>query len=164
MTDETPHPHSRAGLQQRFGPRYRWWVLLTVMIGTMASIMASTIINVAVPPAYHVNGELTLGENIADNVGLVMAYRAWQRSLKGQPSPVIDGMTGEQRFFYGFAQSWSGKTRDAALLAQIKSDPHAPDEFRVLGVLRNHPGFHTTFGVKPGDKMYLAPADRVSIW
>jgi predicted metalloendopeptidase len=119
---------------------------------------------VAMPPAYHVNGELTLGENIADNAGLVMAYRAWQRSLEGRPSPVIDGLTGEQRFFYGFAQSWRGKARDAALLAQIKSDPHSPDEFRVLGVLRNHPAFYTTFGVKPGDKMYLAPADRVSLW
>ena len=118
----------------------------------------------AVPPNYHVNGELTLGENIADNSGLQIAWKAWQRSLGGKPSPVIAGMTGEQRFFYGFAQSWSGKVREAALLAQIKSDPHAPDEFRVLGVLRNHPNFYTTFGVKPGDKMYLAPADRVSIW
>jgi predicted metalloendopeptidase len=119
---------------------------------------------VAVPPAYHVNGELTLGENIADNVGLVMAYRAWQRSLNGKASKVIDGLSGDQRFFYGFAQTWRGKTRDAALLAQIKSDPHAPDEFRVIGAVRNHPAFYPTFGVKPGDKMYLAPADRVSIW
>ena len=119
---------------------------------------------VAVPPAYHVNGELTLGENIADNVGLVMAYRAWQRSLGGQASPVIDGLSGDQRFFYGFAQTWRGKARDAALLAQIKSDPHSPDEFRVLGATRNHPAFYPTFGVKPGDKMYLAPGDRVSIW
>lgn len=119
---------------------------------------------VAVPPAYHVNGELTLGENIADNAGLVMAYKAWQRSLGGQPSPVIDGLSGDQRFFYGFAQTWRGKARDAALLAQIKSDPHSPDEFRVIGVLRNHPAFYTSFGVKPGDRMYLAPADRVSLW
>ena len=119
---------------------------------------------VAVPPAYHVNGALTLGENIADNAGLVMAYKAWQRSLGGKPSAVIDGLTGEQRFFYGFAQTWRGKARDAALLAQIKSDPHSPDEFRVLGSLRNHPAYYTTFGVKPGDKMYLAPADRVSLW
>jgi len=119
---------------------------------------------VAVPPAYHVNGELTLGENIADNAGLAMAYKAWQRSLNGQPSPTIDGLSGEQRFFYGFAQTWRGKSRDAALLAQIKSDPHAPDEFRVLGSLRNHPAYYTSFGVKPGDKMYLAPTDRVSLW
>ena len=119
---------------------------------------------VAVPPAYHVNGELTLGENIADNAGLVMAYKAWQRSLEGKRSPVIDGLSGDQRFFYGFAQTWRGKARDAALLAQIKSDPHAPDEFRVIGSLRNHPAFYTAYGVKPGDKMYLAPKDRVSLW
>ena len=119
---------------------------------------------VAVPPAYHVDGELTLGENIADNAGLAMAYKAWQRSLNGRPSPTIDGLSGEQRFFYGFAQTWRGKARDAALLAQIKSDPHAPDEFRVLGSLRNHPAYYTTFGVKPGDRMYLAPNDRVSLW
>jgi predicted metalloendopeptidase len=119
---------------------------------------------VAVPPAYHVNGELTLGENIADNAGLAMAYKAWQRSLGGKASPVIDGLTGDQRFFYGFAQTWRGKVRDAALLAQIKSDPHSPDEFRVIGSLRNHPAYYTTFGVKPGDKMYLSPADRVSLW
>ena len=118
----------------------------------------------AVPPDYHVNGELTLGENIADNSGLAIAWKAWQRSLGGKPSPVIDGMTGEQRFFYGFAQAWAGKARDAALLAQIKSDPHSPDEFRVLGSLRNLTPFYKTFDVKQGDKMYLPPADRVSIW
>jgi len=129
-----------------------------------AALVAQYSSFVAVPPAYHVNGELTLGENIADNAGLVMAYKAWQRSLGGKPSPVIDGYTGEQRFFYGFAQTWRGKTRDAALLAQIKSDPHSPDEFRVTGSLRNHPAFYTTFDVKPGDKMYLAPEQRVLLW
>jgi predicted metalloendopeptidase len=77
---------------------------------------------------------------------------------------VIDGFSGDQRFFYGFAQAWRGKVRDDALLAQIKSDPHSPDEFRVTGAVRNHPGFYSTFDVKPGDKMYLAPQDRVSIW
>jgi predicted metalloendopeptidase len=93
-----------------------------------------------------------------------MAYKAWQRSLGGKPAPVIDGYTGDQRFFYGFAQAWRGKTRDAALLAQIKSDPHSPDEFRVTGSLRNHAPFYTTFDVKPGDRMYLAPEQRVSLW
>ena len=119
---------------------------------------------VAVPPDYHVNGELTLGENIADNSGLAIAWQAYQRSLGGKPAPVIDGLSGDQRFFYGFAQAGRGKARDEALLAQIKSDPHSPDEFRVTGALRNHPGFYSTFGVKPGDKMYLPPAERVSIW
>ena len=118
----------------------------------------------AVPPDYRVNGELTLGENIADNSGLAIAWKAYQRSLNGKPAPVIDGMSGNQRFFYGYAQAWRSKVRPDALLAQIKSDPHSPDEFRVIGAVRNQPGFYSTFGVRPGDRMYLAPADRVTIW
>ncbi|MGZ5214643.1 MAG: M13 family metallopeptidase [Caldimonas sp.] len=115
-------------------------------------------------PGYTVNGELTLGENIADNSGLEIAYKAYRRSLGGKPAPVIDGLTGDQRFFCGFAQAFRGKARDAAMLAQIKSDPHSPDEFRVNGAVRNHDAFYSTFGVKPGDKMYLPPEQRVSIW
>ena len=108
-------------------------------------------------PATRINGELTLGENIADNSGLEIAYKAYHRSLGGKPAPVIDGTSGDERFFYGFAQAFRGKARDAALLAQIKSDPHSPDEFRVNGTVRNHPAFYSTFGVKPGDAMYLPP-------
>ena len=163
MPDSDPL-HSRAALEARFGAGYRWRVLATVMIGTVASIMASTIVNVAVLPAYHVNGELTLGENIADNSGVEIAYRAYRLSLGGEAAPVIGGTTGDERFFYGFAQAFRGKARDEALLAQIKSDPHSPDEFRVNGVVRNHPAFYDTFKVKPGDAMYLAPDKRVSIW
>jgi len=113
---------------------------------------------------YLVNGELTLGENIADNSGLEIAYKAYHRSLGGKPAPVIGGTTGDERFFYGFAQAFRSKVRDAALLAQIKSDPHSPDEFRVNGAARNHPAFYATFGVRPGDGMYLPPEQRVSIW
>jgi predicted metalloendopeptidase len=113
---------------------------------------------------YHVNGELTLGENIADNSGLEIAYKAYHRSLGGKAAPVIDGTSGDERFFYGFAQAFRGKARDAVLLTQIKSDPHSPDEYRVNGVVRNHPAFYATFGVKAGDLMYLAPEQRVSIW
>jgi len=113
---------------------------------------------------YHVNGELTLGENIADNAGLEIAYKAYHRSLAGKPAPVIDGTSGDERFFYGFAQAFRGKARDAVLLTQIKSDPHSPDEFRVNGAVRNHPAFYATFAVKPGDPMYLPPEQRVSIW
>jgi predicted metalloendopeptidase len=115
-------------------------------------------------PGYKVNGELTLGENIADNSGLVIAFKAWKLSLKGKPAPVIDGLTGEQRFFYGYAQIWRGKTRDEALIAQLKSDPHSPNEFRANGTVRNHSEFYRAFGVKPGDAMYLVPGKRVSIW
>ncbi|MGZ8260311.1 MAG: M13 family metallopeptidase, partial [Caldimonas sp.] len=113
---------------------------------------------------YHVNGELTLGENIADNAGLEIAYKAYHRSLAGKPAPVIDVTSGDERFFYGFAQAFRGKARDAVLLTQIKSDPHSPDEFRVNGTVRNHSAFYSTFGVGPGDRMYLPPEQRVSIW
>jgi putative endopeptidase len=113
---------------------------------------------------YHVNGQLTLGENIADNAGVEIAYKAYRRSLDGKEAPVIDGASGDQRFYYGFAQAFRSKERDAALLAQIKSDPHSPDEFRVNGVVRNHEPFYRTFALKPGDALYLPPEQRVSIW
>jgi putative endopeptidase len=115
-------------------------------------------------PGYNVDGELTLGENIADNAGLEIAYRAYRLSLGGRPAPVLDGLSGDERFFYGFAQSWRSKQRPQELLEQIKSDPHAPDEFRVNGAVRNHSAFYATFGVKPGDAMYLPPEKRVSLW
>jgi predicted metalloendopeptidase len=115
-------------------------------------------------PGYHVNGELTLGENIADNAGLIMATRAYRIYTKGQPGPVIDGYTAEQRIFLGMAQARRGKGRDAFLIQQVKSDPHSPSEFRVNGSVKNHPGFYDAFGVKEGDKMYLPPQQRVIFW
>jgi predicted metalloendopeptidase len=115
-------------------------------------------------PGYTLNGELTLGENIADNAGAIMATRAYKISLNGKPGPAIDGFSAEQRLFMGLAQARRGKARDAALIAQVKSDPHSPAEFRVNGSLKNHPGFYEAFDVKPGDKMYLAPAERVIFW
>ena len=115
-------------------------------------------------PGYHVNGKLTLGENIADNSGLAIAYKAWKLSLGGKPAPAIDGFTGEQRFFLAFAQSWRGKTRDNALIEQLKSDPHSPDDARGTLPVRNQPVFYDAFGVKAGDAMYLPPEKRVQIW
>ena len=115
-------------------------------------------------PGYHVNGALTLGENIADNSGLSIAFKAYRISLHGQPAPVIDGKTGEQRFYYGFATVWRNKNREAQTIRLVKSDPHSPGEFRANGTLRNQPGFYEAFGVKPGDGMYLAPEQRVTIW
>ncbi|MFK3739380.1 M13 family metallopeptidase [Massilia sp. TN1-12] len=115
-------------------------------------------------PGYHVNGELTLGENIADNSGLAIAYKAYKISLKGKPAPVIDGLTGEQRLYMGWAQVWRTKMREAQQIVQVKTDPHSPGQFRANGTLKNQPGFYDAFKVKQGDKMYLAPKDRVIIW
>ncbi len=113
---------------------------------------------------YHVNGELTLGENIGDNSGMAIAYKAYKLSLKGKPAPVIDGMTGDQRFYMGWAQVWRTKMREATAIVRVKVDPHSPGEFRVIGTVRNQPAFYDAFGIKAGDKMYLAPKDRVIIW
>jgi len=111
-----------------------------------------------------VNGSLTMGENIGDLGGISMAYTAYHMSLKGKPAPVIDGLTGDQRFFLAWAQVWKEKMREEALVNQIKSNPHSPPQYRINGVVRNVDAWYTAFNVKPGDKLYLAPADRVHIW
>jgi len=115
-------------------------------------------------PNYKVNGELTLGENIADNSGLAIAYKAYLISLNGKKAPVIDGLSGEQRLYMGWAQVWRAKMREPAQIVQVKTDPHSPPHFRADGALKNQPGFYEAFKVKPGDKMYLAPKERVIIW
>ena len=115
-------------------------------------------------PGYNVNGKLTLGENIADNSGVAVAYKAYKLSLGGKPSPVIDGMTGEQRFYMGFGQVWRAKMRDEAMIVQLKTDTHSPGQYRANGTMQNQPGFYEAFGVKEGDKMYVAPEKRVIIW
>lgn len=112
----------------------------------------------------NVNGRLTLGENIGDLAGVAIGYRAYQMSLEGKDAPVIDGLTGPQRFFMGWAQVWRSKIREDALRARIVSDPHSPAQYRVLGPLRNVDGFYQAFDVKEGDKMYLPPKERVKIW
>jgi len=115
-------------------------------------------------PGYNVNGKLTLGENIADTSGLAIAYKAYKISLGGKPAPVIDGMTGEQRFYGGWAQVWRAKMRDEAMIVQLKTDTHSPGQYRANGTVQNQPGFYEAFGVKEGDKMYVAPEKRVIIW
>ncbi len=113
---------------------------------------------------YNVNGELTLGENIGDNSGVAIAYKAYKLSLGGKAAPVIDGLSGDQRFFMGFGQVWRMKMREAQQIVQVKTDPHSPGQFRANGTMMNQPAFYEAFGVKEGDKMYLAPKDRVTIW
>ena len=115
-------------------------------------------------PGYNVNGTLTLGENIGDNSGLAVAYKAYRTTLAGKPSPVIDGFTGEQRVFLGWAQVWRGKAREDAQIVLLKTDSHSPSSVRGTATLKNQPGFYEAFGVKAGDKMYLPPEERVTIW
>ena len=111
-----------------------------------------------------INGELTLGENIADLSGLAVALRAYRRSLDGEAAPVIDGLTGEQRFFAGWAQVWRTKTRPEETVRRVATDPHSPARYRVIGVLVNNDDFMTAYDVAPGDGMWREPADRVRIW
>ena len=115
-------------------------------------------------PGYFVDGNFTLGENIGDVGGLSLAYRAYKLSLGGEEAPVIDGLTGDQRFFLSWAQVWQRKYREDALIQRLTSDPHSPSEFRVNGVVRNFDEWYEAFDVQPEDALYLAPEDRVRIW
>ncbi len=114
-------------------------------------------------PGQKINGELTLGENIADLAGITIAYDAYKLSLSGKPAPVIGGYTGDQRFFLGFGQVWQSKIRDAALLARLTTDPHSPGQFRPY-VVRNIDAWYGAFDVKAGEKLYLAADKRARIW
>lgn len=112
----------------------------------------------------HVNGELTLGENIGDLAGLTMAFRAYKLSLDGKEAPIIDGYTGEQRFFMGWAQVWRRKYRDDELRRRLLTDSHSPSQYRTNGIVSNMPEFVEAFDMQPGDGMYKAPEERVKIW
>ena len=115
-------------------------------------------------PGFHVNGELTLGENIGDNSGLAIAYKAYHLSLAGKTPPVIDGLTGDQRLYLGWAQVWRGKAREAELVQQLKTDPHSPAAVRGTAPLVNQEGFYGAFHLKEGDKLYQPPEKRINIW
>jgi predicted metalloendopeptidase len=112
----------------------------------------------------HVNGELTLGENIADLAGLTLAHRAYRLSLGGRPAPAIEGYTGDQRFFMGWSQVWRRKYRDDELRRRLLTDPHSPSRYRVIGVVAHMPAFYDAFQVVASDRMYLAPEARISLW
>ncbi|MES1197570.1 MAG: M13 family metallopeptidase [Pseudomonadota bacterium] len=115
-------------------------------------------------PGIHVNGRLTLGENIGDNGGLQVSHYAYHLALNGAEPAVLDGITGEQRFFMSWAQVWRDKQRDEATRNQVLSNPHSPARYRCNGVVRNVDAWYEAFNVQPGDKLYLAPGDRVLIW
>jgi putative endopeptidase len=112
----------------------------------------------------HVNGAFTVGENIGDLGGLSIALLAYRLSLEGQPAPVIDGLTGEQRVFFGWAQVWRTKSRDAEAIRRLAVDPHSPPEFRCNGVIRNMDAFYDAFDITESDALYLEPQRRVRIW
>jgi len=111
-----------------------------------------------------VNGRLTLGENIGDLGGISLAYRAYHMSLKGKPAPVIGGFTGDQRFFMAYAQVWREKAREERLRQMLLTDPHSPPRYRINSIVRNIDEWYAAFGVKPGDKLYLPPEQRLRIW
>lgn len=115
-------------------------------------------------PGAKVNGKLTMGENIGDLGGLAVALEAYQLSLQGKPAPVLDGTTGTQRVFLGWAQVWRSKSRDDAMRQQLVSDPHSPPYYRVNGIVRNMDAWYQAFDVKPDDKLFVPPNERVRIW
>jgi predicted metalloendopeptidase len=115
-------------------------------------------------PGANVNGQFTLGENIGDLSGLAVAYKAYRLSLEDRTAPVLDGFSGDQRFYIGWAQVWARKYRDDELRKRLLTDPHSPSEYRCNGIARNMPQFARAFGVKPGDQLYLPPEQVVRIW
>jgi putative endopeptidase len=142
-----------------------WWTAEdAAKFSAEAAKLGKQYANFEVLPGAKINGDLTMGENIADLGGLLLALDAYHASLKGQPAPVIDGLTGDQRVFLGWAQVWRGKMREDRLRQQLVSDPHAPDQARVDVPVRNIDAFYQAFGVKTGDAMYVAPDQRVRIW
>jgi hypothetical protein len=131
---------------------------------TIAAILGKQYSQYEPLPGVKVNGELTMGENIADLGGLTIALDAYRASLKGKPAPVIDGLTGDQRVFLGWAQAWRGKLRDDAIRKQVVSDPHSPRQYRVNGPARNIDDWYTSFEVKPNEKLFVDPKERAHIW
>jgi len=142
-----------------------WWTEEDVEAFTArASALVDQYEQFEVLPGKFLNGEFTLGENIGDLSGLAVAYKAYQMSLNGRVAPVINGLTGDQRFFMGWAQVWARLYRDENLESRITSDPHSHSEARTNGIVRNFDLWYETFDVQPGDALYLAPDERVKIW
>jgi putative endopeptidase len=147
------------------GALHDWWAAKDAeTFKARADVLGAQFSKYEPLPGVKVNGELTMGENIADLGGLTLALDAYRVSLKGQPAPVLDGFTGDQRVFLGWAQAWRGKVSDDFVRKQVVSDPHSPRQFRVIGPTRNVDAWYEAFQVKAGDKMYVAPAERARIW
>ncbi|HLZ74034.1 M13 family metallopeptidase [Phenylobacterium sp.] len=143
-----------------------WWTAdAAKAFGERAAVLGAQFDSYEPVPGVHINGKLTMGENLGDLGGIEAAYAAYRRYVAqhGEP-PVIDGVTGDQRFFIAYAQSWQDKVREGALRAQLLSNPHSPAEYRVNGIVRNVDAWYAAFNVKPGDKLYLPPEKRVHVW
>jgi putative endopeptidase len=142
-----------------------WWTPQDVSkFNALAERYGKQFAAMDIMPGAHINPDLTMGENIADLGGLTLALEAYHASLHGKPAPVIDGVTGDQRVFFGWAQVWRMKSRPDALRQQMTIDPHSPAVARVNGPIHNIDAWYSAFNVKPGEKLYLAPSDRVKIW
>jgi putative endopeptidase len=163
---EMTHGFDDQGRQyDKYGNLKDWWTKAdSDEFNKRAAVLAEQYDGFSVGDGEHVNGKLTLGENIADLGGILVAFQAWKNSLGGKPVPKIDGFTGEQRFFLGFSQIWRGNIRQKELLRRVKEDVHSPAEFRVNGPLRNVQAFYDAFGVKEGDAMYLPKTKWAVIW
>jgi len=143
-----------------------WWTPQTAKLYTAHADKLVAQYNGYEPiPGVHIKGQLTLGENLGDLGGLEVAYAAYRKYVAqhGEP-PVIDGLTGDQRFFIAYGYSWETKQREGALRAQLLTNEHSPAKYRVNGVVRNVDAWYKAFNVQPGDKMYLPPEQRVHVW
>jgi predicted metalloendopeptidase len=147
------------------GVLHTWWLPQdTEAFHTRVDHLAAQYDTYSVLPGLNINGRLTLGENIGDLGGLSVANDAYHRSLHGKAAPLLAGLSGDQRFFLSWAQVWREKQRDEDLRSQVTSDPHSPASFRINGVVRNIDAWYAAFDVRPGEKLYLPPAERVRIW
>lgn len=142
-----------------------WWTAEDAKrFEEQAKIFGAQYAQFEVVPGAFINPELTMGENIADFAGAAVALDAYHASLGGKPAPVIDGLTGDQRFFLAWAQVWRAKAREDALRNQVATDPHSPARYRAFAPLRNIGGWYAAFNVQPGDKLYIAPEKRAKLW
>jgi putative endopeptidase len=147
------------------GVLHTWWLPQdTAAFHKRVDALADQYDSYTVLPGLHINGRLTLGENIGDLGGLTVAHAAYHRSLRGAPPPVLGGLTGDQRLFLSWAQVWRTKQREEDLRSQVTSNPHSPAKFRINGVVRNIDAWYPAFNVQPGEKLYLPPDQRVHIW